>query len=246
MHGVSISSESKANQIGQIGAANVVAFNGGDGVRVEGAGTNANTITGNSIHDNDGKGIELLDGANLGVLPPEITGFGSVLGTACPSCTVDVYSDDGDEGRVYEGTVLADGAGAWSFPGTPAGPNVTATATSFGNTSEFSVPEEVPGPATPTPSPSPTETPGPVLIQGDVDCSGEVDALDALALVLDESGLEYEKEPGCPAIGSGDPQFGDVNCSEGANAADAALPLMFKAGVTIATNDNCVPVGDPL
>jgi hypothetical protein len=79
-----------------------------------------------------------------------------------------------------------------------------------------------------------------------VDCSGEVDALDALALVLAESGLEYEAEPGCPAIGSGDPQFGDLNCSEGANAGDAALPLMYQAGVTVESSVNCVPVGDPL
>lgn len=231
LHGVSIANQSKLTQVGEAGAGNVIAFNGGSGVHVEGAGTDANTITANSIHDNGGKGIETLGGGNMDVAPPVITGFGSVIGTACPFCTVDVYSDDGNEGRIYEGTATADVAGDWTFVGTPEGPNVTAAATSSGSTSEFS---------------EPVPTAGPVFIQGDVDCSGEVDALDALALVLDESGLGYDAEPECPPIGSGDPEFGDVNCSGTANGADAALPLMFRAGVDIVPVNNCVPVGDPL
>ena len=68
------------------------------------------------------------------------------MGTACPNCTVDVYSDDEDEGRVYEGSTTADDAGDWTFDGSPEGPNVTATATdAAGNTSEFSAPVEVAG-----------------------------------------------------------------------------------------------------
>jgi hypothetical protein len=52
-----------------------------------------------------------------------------------------VYSDNADEGRVYHGSAVADGAGNWSFPGAVVGPNVTATATNAGgSTSEFSAP----------------------------------------------------------------------------------------------------------
>jgi len=88
-----------------------------------------------------GQGIENESGGNTELAPPVITGFGSVMGTACPNCTVDVYSDDEDEGRVYEGSTTADGTGNWTFGGSPQGPNVTATATAAdGNTSEFSTP----------------------------------------------------------------------------------------------------------
>ena len=99
-----------------------------------------NTIRGNSIHSNGGKGIENVNGGNAELPPPVITGFGSVNGTACADCTVDVYSDDEDEGRLYESTVVVDSAGNWTLDGQPAGPNSTATATdSSGNTSEFSI-----------------------------------------------------------------------------------------------------------
>jgi hypothetical protein len=68
-----------------------------------------------------------------------IMAVGSALGTACADCTVDVYSDSGDEGQVWHGFVIADGAGNWKYFGPVSGPNVTATATNAaGSTSEFS------------------------------------------------------------------------------------------------------------
>jgi len=147
------------------GMGNLIAYNSGAGVRVEDAGATGNTIRGNSIHSNDLKGIQNWDGGNTELAPPAITGFGSAMGTACPNCIIDVYSDDEDQGRVYEGSTTANGAGNWSFSGTPEGPNVTATATDAeGNTSEFSAPVAVPEPtptATPTPTPTPSPTPSP-------------------------------------------------------------------------------------
>jgi len=132
------------------GEANVIAYNPWGGVIVYGAGTTGNSIRGNSIHsnhDSGGKGIENDSGGNTELAPPTITGFGSVMGTACANCTVDIYSDDEDEGRVYEGSTTANGAGNWTFSGSLDGPNVTATATdSSGNTSEFSAPVAVPEP----------------------------------------------------------------------------------------------------
>ncbi|MEX0682627.1 MAG: dockerin type I domain-containing protein [Dehalococcoidia bacterium] len=149
-YGVHISDGASGNAIGGTGAgeSNTIAFNTADGVRVESAGTTGNTIRGNSIHDNGGLGIENIDGGNTELTPPLITAVGSAEGTTtCEGCMIDVYSDGGDEGKVYEGSVSADtgGAGpwAWSFPGAVTGPNVTATVTDnfgFGNTSEFSAP----------------------------------------------------------------------------------------------------------
>ena len=67
-----------------------------------------------------------------------------VLGTACPGCIVELFSDEEDEGRVYEGYTIADVNGNWMWEGSPNGPNVTATATeSDGSTSGFSAPQKV-------------------------------------------------------------------------------------------------------
>jgi hypothetical protein len=60
---------------------------------------------------------------------------------------VDVYSDDEDEGRCWEGATTADGAGVFTFVGAMrlAGPNVTATTTdAAGSTSAFATPKVVP------------------------------------------------------------------------------------------------------
>jgi len=163
--GVEIIEHSENNTIGGIadGEGNLIAFNWGEGVRVEDSIATGNTIRGNSIHSNDEKGIGLVDGGNTELPKPVITGFGSVMGTACENCIIDIYSDDEDEGRVYEDSTRADDDGNWSFSGWPEGPNVTATATdSDGNTSEFSNAVAVPEPPpTPSPTPSPTSSPTP-------------------------------------------------------------------------------------
>jgi hypothetical protein len=158
--GVVIFAGAQNNTIGGTGAGegNLIAFNDAHGVAVGSPGTTGNTIRGNSIHSNVLQGIDVGDGGNDELEPPTIESAGSVFGTACSDCTIDVYSDEEDEGRVYEGSTTADGEGNWSFSGTPEGPNITATVTdSDGNTSEFSEPLEPPWPSpSPTPTPSPT------------------------------------------------------------------------------------------
>jgi CSLREA domain-containing protein len=142
-HGIRVFMNATESVIGGTaeGEANVIAFNPGDGIRVEGANAIKHAIRGNSIHSNGGKGIETFDGGNTEPPPPVILAVGSASGTACSNCFVDVFSDSIDEGRVYEGSVQANGGGAWSFVGAVSGPFVTATATDAnGNTSEFSAP----------------------------------------------------------------------------------------------------------
>jgi hypothetical protein len=102
-----------------------------------------NTVTQNSIYDHPGKGIALDDGGNLELFPPILTSVtaNAVTGIAVPNSTVEVFSDNEDEGQVFEGSTTADGSGNFTFnqPGGFTLPNVTATATdSDGNTSEFS------------------------------------------------------------------------------------------------------------
>ena len=150
--GVLISLDAANNTIGGTasGAANTIAFNGDDGVYVWGTTTTGNTISANSIHSNGGKGIENTNGGNTELAPPAVDSAGSVSGHTdpkCYPCTVEVFSDDEDEGRIYHGSTTTndDATGTWSYPGAVTGPNVTATITdASGNTSEFSAPATLP------------------------------------------------------------------------------------------------------
>ncbi|OAI41063.1 hypothetical protein AYO38_04645 [bacterium SCGC AG-212-C10] len=147
------------------GDANVIAFNPGDGVRVEGQNAVKHAIRGNSIHSNGGKGIEIIDGGNGELQPPVILALGPASGTACPLCLIDVFSDSADEGRIYEGTSAAGTNGSWSLIASIVGPKVTATATNAnGDTSEFSSSVEVQLPVPEVNSVSPT-----ILVRGPTD-----------------------------------------------------------------------------
>jgi hypothetical protein len=129
----------------QAGQANLIAFSSIIGVQVEGADTVGNTIRGNSLHSSAREGILSVEGGNAGLAPPDLTSAEPVSGAACPNCIVDIYSDNADEGRVYEGSTTADATGSFTFDKRPEGPFVTATATDAqGNTSPFSESMSVP------------------------------------------------------------------------------------------------------
>jgi hypothetical protein len=144
--GISVLDGAQDSSIGGTaeGEGNVVSANG-VGVLVEGDSTAGHTIRGNSVFSNVGAGIEIRDGGNGGLEPPVITDLGPVRGSACAGCTVDIYSDDADEGQIYEGSTVAGPDGTFEVDVEPDGPNVTATATDAnGNTSVFSRPLAVP------------------------------------------------------------------------------------------------------
>ncbi len=148
-------------QANTIGPGNVIAHNGGSGVLVDGPDTTRNTITENSITDNASQGIDNLYGGNIELEPPIIISAtaSAASGIACPNCTVEIFSDPGDEGQTYEGATVADGEGRFTWTGAVVGPYVKATATDgAGNTSEFSLPVSPAGTATPTPTATPTST----------------------------------------------------------------------------------------
>jgi hypothetical protein len=96
-----------------VGPGNIIAHSGYDGVEVNGSGTTGNSITQNSIFSN-GMGIHLTAGANGGIAAPVIvtTTVGSVniVGSACPSCSVEVFEngDTDGEGETYVGGTTAD------------------------------------------------------------------------------------------------------------------------------------------
>ena len=141
--GVWISEGANGNTIGPD---NVIAHHGTAGIFIYGPTSVNNTITRNSIHDNR-VGIELLVGANTKLIFPSILDFdlpaGTVTGATCATCTVEIFSDAGYEGAIYEGQTAADGSGVFVFDKGAAfiGPYLTATTTDLnGSTSPFSAP----------------------------------------------------------------------------------------------------------
>jgi hypothetical protein len=127
-----------------IGPGNIIACNEDRGVEVKGSFAIGNTITRNSITNNMGAGIKLIEGGNTELTPPVIASVTStsVSGTALPNCTVEIFSDSQDEGKVYEGTTNSDSIGTFTFTKLNGltGLNITSTATDKnGNTSEFSI-----------------------------------------------------------------------------------------------------------
>ena len=128
-----------------IGSGNLIAHNGDNGVEVNGAATNRNTITQNSIFANTGIGIDLVDGANDGIIAPTITAVTSgsihITGDSCPDCTVEVFAnrDTEGEGEIYVGSAVADALGDFTLTVSYLPYlNLTSTSTNSSGTSEFS------------------------------------------------------------------------------------------------------------
>jgi hypothetical protein len=128
-----------------VGPGNVIAHNLGDGISFW-EDTPYNTVTQNIIHDNGGRGIVAITSM---LQPPLIINFdikaGALSGATCANCVVEIFSDSGDEGGIYEGRTQAGEDGAFTFAkgASFAGPILTATATDpSGNTSEFSSPTQ--------------------------------------------------------------------------------------------------------
>ncbi len=129
-----------------IGPGNIIAHNDGAGIMFWGD-TPRNTITQNSIYDNGGQGIGSDFSSNVRLDAPLILDFdlqaGSLAGLACSNCTIEIFSDNSDEGAIYEGQATADSSGVFAFSkgSSFTGPHLTAAVSDpEGNTSQFSLP----------------------------------------------------------------------------------------------------------
>ena len=137
-----------------IGPNNIIAYNGtsgySGGIEIRSLNASANTITANSIHDNTAPGIyyNISDGSQP-ITPtiPIIFDFaltsGTVGGTTCPECIVEIFSTNTTDGEVFEGSATADQNGYFFLNKGQdfTGPSLTATSrSSESNTSEFSAP----------------------------------------------------------------------------------------------------------
>ncbi len=143
--GILLGNGAQNNRIGDTttGAGNTIAFNAEDGILAVSCG--GNTIARNSIHSNGGVGIrDVSHCLDAPVLTATDVGTDeAVTGSTLPGAWVEIFADDADEGRFYEGSTTADDHGSFSFTKTGGfrASNVTATATDIaGNTSAFSRP----------------------------------------------------------------------------------------------------------
>lgn len=134
-----------------VGPGNVIADNGENGVWVDNPRSVSNTVTRNSIHDNAAAAIYLSSDGNTGLIAPALLDLdleaGTVVGTACARCTVEVFSDDDGEARAFEGKSIADERGVFALRiGRPfTHPHLTAVAIdAAGNTSQLSPPTSDP------------------------------------------------------------------------------------------------------
>jgi hypothetical protein len=100
--------------------------------------------------------------------------------------------------------------------------------------------------ATPTPTAGSSETPGTERTQGDVQCDGDVDSVDALQQLREVAGLATFQEDGCPAIGSAGAIFGDVDCDGDVDSVDALKVLRHVAALSVAQTEPCTDIGEPL
>jgi len=158
--GIEVANAAKGTTIGgtDAGDGNLIAFNRGPGVRISGP-TDRNTVAGNRI-DQNGRGIEVSNGANDGIAAPVLTHYtggttstfvGHATGPPSAPLVLEFFANPaGDgEGKTFCGrkAYVADAQGAVAFSETFAcavDANETAAGTvtasdAAGNTSEFSV-----------------------------------------------------------------------------------------------------------
>jgi len=127
-----------------IGPNNIIANNREGGVVISGHESHHNTITQNSIYENNENDIWLEGGSNEGLTLPIIYDFdisaGTVAGSSCANCKVEIFSGSSGGGEIFEGQITANELGSFAFDKgvSFSGPNLTATNTDIdGNTSEF-------------------------------------------------------------------------------------------------------------
>ncbi|MBN1267598.1 MAG: right-handed parallel beta-helix repeat-containing protein [Anaerolineales bacterium] len=134
--------------VGNIIGPNNTIVNNSPGVQIGTAEPEYTTITRNFIYGNS-SGILIVDGSSDTPEAPvfqSVNSDGSITGTACPACLVEIFSGGGTGAEVYEDSALADAEGNFvvTTETLVSGSVLTATATTPGGaTSEFSLPAAV-------------------------------------------------------------------------------------------------------
>jgi hypothetical protein len=124
---------------------NIIGHNNVNGIIVDSVNSIRNSISRNSISQNNGLGIDNKNGGNMELTPPTVTSVSTneIKGTSGANQIIEIFADGDDEGRIYIDSTVTDAQGSFtlSISGLPELPNITATARDIaGNTSEFSAP----------------------------------------------------------------------------------------------------------
>lgn len=136
-------------------------------------------------------------------------------------------------------------------PSATPGPSPSVTPTPTATPPASATPTPTPTPVGQTPTPTPTAAPG-GFTQGDNDCDGDSDAVDALVSLQSSAALPYNQTPGCVELGEavpagGEPQlFGDIDCDGDVDAVDALQILRNVAGLAVNHEDGCPAIGEEL
>jgi len=142
---------------------NLIRSNRNYGILASGGQTLRNTWSENQLYDNLPAGITLVTGANGNLAAPQLLSLvnDTVSGLTSPNGTVELFADNGTQGRFFLGRTSAgaDGAFAFTLSGVYLAPNVTAVSVDGqGNTSGFSAALNNPNVPTPTVTTTATET----------------------------------------------------------------------------------------
>lgn len=115
--------------------------------------------------------------------------------------------------------------------------------TDFGGIVSSPLPPQSTATPTPAPTASPSPTPPEHLLQGDLDCSDTVTAVDALVELRHLAGLDDScYETGMAGASAG----GDVDCSGSTTAVDALKILRFVARMKVDQTEPCPDIGTSL
>ena len=84
-----------------------------------------------------------------------------------------------------------------------------------------------------------------VHTKGDIDCDGDADAVDALAILRHVVALPVNLPADCPPIGSSPPTptKGDIDCDGDADAVDALAILRHVVALPVNLPADCPPIG---
>jgi hypothetical protein len=84
-------------------------------------------------------------------------------------------------------------------------------------------------------------------VNGDVDCDGDVDPVDALKVMRWSAALSVIQTQPCPLIGTAVPGppnlWGDVDCSGTVNSIDALKLLRFTVAIPVFQTEPCPDIG---
>lgn len=85
------------------------------------------------------------------------------------------------------------------------------------------------------------------LIQGDNDCDGDADSVDALKGLQHVAAIGFSQGEGCPELGSEVASlFGDVDCDDDIDSVDALKILRRIAAFSVSQNEPCADIGEPI